>query len=206
MKKSREDVKLVKHEVVGKSYFQLDRYTLRHRLFNGDWSPDITRDVFERGNAAAVVLYDPDLDKVVLVEQFRPGVYAAGDERPWTLEIVAGIVEPNEDLDALVRREAEEEANLVITDLMDIPGIYSTTGGCSEYFWLFCGRVDASNAGGVFGKDDEGEDIRVIVMDRTEVMSALEDGRIQAAFTVVALQWMALNLDRVRATFTQSGT
>ena len=117
MKKSREDVQLIKHEMVAKSYFQLDRYTLRHRLFNGDWSPEITRDVFERGNAAAVVLFDPDLDQIVLVEQFRPGVYAAGDQKPWTLEIVAGIVEPGEDVNALVRREAEEEANLVISDL-----------------------------------------------------------------------------------------
>jgi len=197
MKKSREDVQLIKHEVVAKSYFQLDRYTLRHRLFNGDWSPEITRDVFERGNAAAVVLFDPDLDQIVLVEQFRPGVYAAGDQKPWTLEIVAGIVEPGEDVNALVRREAEEEANLVISDLIEIPGIYSTTGGCSEFFWLFCGRVDASQAGGIFGKDDEGEDIRVIVMDRSEVMAAMEDGRIQAGFSVIALQWLALNIDRV---------
>jgi ADP-ribose pyrophosphatase len=193
MKKSREDVQLIKHEVVAKSYFQLDRYTVRHRLFNGDWSPDVTRDVFERGNAAAVLLYDPVLDKIVLVEQFRPGVYAAGDNKPWTMEIVAGIVEPDEDVDALVRREAVEEANLVISDLIEIPGIYSTTGGCSEYFWLFCGRVDASQAGGIFGKEDEGEDIRVILMDRAEVMEAIEDGRIQAGFTVVALQWLALN-------------
>ncbi|MBT3701677.1 MAG: NUDIX domain-containing protein [Alphaproteobacteria bacterium] len=197
MKKSREDVQLIKHEMVAKSYFQLDRYTLRHRLFNGDWSPEITRDVFERGNAAAVVLFDPDLDQIVLVEQFRPGVYAAGDQKPWTLEIVAGIVEPGEDVNALVRREAEEEANLVISDLIEIPGIYSTTGGCSEFFWLFCGRVDASQAGGIFGKDDEGEDIRVIVMDRSEVMAAMEDGRIQAGFSVIALQWLALNIDRV---------
>jgi ADP-ribose pyrophosphatase len=200
MKKSREDVQLVKHEVVAKSYFQLDRYTFRHRLFNGNWSPDITRDVFERGNAAAVVLYDPDLDKVVLVEQFRPGVYAAGDEKPWTLEIVAGIVEPGENVDDLVRREAEEEANLTLSDLIEIPGIYSMTGGCSEYFWLFCGRVDASLAGGIFGKDDEGEDIRVIVMDRLEAMAAIEDGRIQAGFTVVTLQWLTLNIERVRNT------
>jgi ADP-ribose pyrophosphatase len=197
MKKSREDVQLIKHEVVAKSYFQLDRYTLRHRLFNGEWSPEITRDVFERGNAAAVLLFDPDLDQIVLVEQFRPGVYAAGDQKPWTLEIVAGIVEPNEDVDELVRREAEEEANLVISDLIEIPGIYSTTGGCSEFFWLFCGRVDASKAGGIYGKDDEGEDIRVIVMDRSKMMTAIEDGRIQAGFSVIALQWLALNIDRV---------
>jgi ADP-ribose pyrophosphatase len=197
MKKSREDVQLIKHEVVAKSYFQLDRYTFRHRLFSGEWSPKITRDVFERGNAAAVVLFDPDLDQIVLVEQFRPGVYAAGDQKPWTLEIVAGIVEPDEDVDALVRREAEEEANLIIGDLIEIPGIYSTTGGCSEFFWLFCGRVDASQAGGIFGKDDEGEDIRVIVMDRSKVMTAIEDGRIQAGFSVIAIQWLALNIDRV---------
>jgi ADP-ribose pyrophosphatase len=196
MKKRREDVQLVKHEIVAESYFRLDRYTLKHRMFSGNWSPEVTRDVFERGNAAAVVLFDPDLDQLVLVEQFRPGVYAAGDERPWTLEIVAGIVEEGEDVADLVRREAREEANIEITGLIEIPGIYSTTGGCSEYFWLFCGQVDASNAGGIHGKDDEGEDIRVVVMDRADAMTAIEDGRIQAGFTVVALQWLALNLQK----------
>ncbi len=198
MDMQRRDVELVEHETLCKSFFRLDKYRLRHRLFQGGWSGEIAREVFARGQAASVLLYDRDADKVVLVEQFRPGAYAAGDDTPWTLEAVAGILEPGEDVADLVIREAREEADITVEGLIQIPGIYPSPGGSDEYVWLFCGFADASGAGGVHGKDDEGEDIRVVVMDRGDAMSAIENGRINTAFTVVLLQWLALNLEKIR--------
>ncbi len=199
MKMHRQDVELVERVNLCKSFFSLDKYRLRHRLFEGGWSDEITREVFARGQAAAVLLYDADADKVVLVEQFRTGAYAAGDESPWTLEAVAGVVEPGENVDDLVTREAREEADIAVNELIQIPGVYPSPGGSDEYVWLFCGLVDSSGAGGIHGKDDEGEDIRVVVMDRRAAMSAIEDGRINTAFTVVLLQWLALNMTDLKA-------
>ena len=170
---------------------------MRHRLFNGGWSQEIQRDVFKRGNAATVLLFDPDRGQVVLVEQFRTGVYAAGEASPWTLETVAGAAEHGEDMEALVRREAQEEAGVSIGPLIKIPGIYPTPGACSEFFWIFCGRVDSSKAAGIHGNVGEGEDIRVVVVDFRDALLAIEQGRIQAGYTVVALQWLALNQDSV---------
>ena len=77
-----DDVHLLEHEVCYQGYFRLDRYRLRHRLFDGDWGPEICREVLERGHAAAVLPYDAERDEVVLIEQFRAGAYARGDQ-PW---------------------------------------------------------------------------------------------------------------------------
>ncbi len=198
MDMQRRDVELVEHETLCKSFFRLDKYRFRHRLFEGGWSGEITREVFARGQAAAVLLYDKGADKVVLVEQFRPGAYAAGDETPWTLEAVAGILEPGEDAADLVIREAREEADIAVENLIQLPGVYASPGGSDEYVRLFCGFANASGAGGVHGKDDEGEDIRVVVMDRRDAMSAIDSGRIVTSFTVVLLQWLALNLEKIR--------
>ena len=88
-------VQILDRTVCYQGFFRIERYRLRHRLFGGGWSRELVREVFERGHAAAILPYDPDLDRVVLVEQFRIGALDA-DEGPWTLEIVAGIVEEGE--------------------------------------------------------------------------------------------------------------
>ena len=92
-------------------FFRIERYRLRHQLFRGGWSREITRELFERGHAAAVLPYDPLLDAVVLIEQFRIGALETPGD-PWLLEIVAGVIDkPDETPEDVVRREAVEEAN-----------------------------------------------------------------------------------------------
>ncbi len=179
-----------------KGYFQVDHYRLRHRKFDGGWTQDVQREVFERGHAAAVVLFDPALDVVVLIEQFRIGAWAAGFE-PWLIEVVAGIIDPGESPEEVVRREAVEEAGCTITALEPIGRFLATPGGSSESLTLFCGRVDASTAGGIHGLDHEGEDIRVLPLPREEALNKLEEGAITNFTAVVALQWLALNYTRI---------
>jgi ADP-ribose pyrophosphatase len=84
-------VEILDQTVGYNGYFRIERYRLRHRLFSGTWSRELVREVFERGHAAAVLPYDPVLDQVVLIEQFRIGaLQTPGD--PWLVEIVAGII------------------------------------------------------------------------------------------------------------------
>jgi ADP-ribose pyrophosphatase len=173
-------------------YFRIDRYRLRHRKFDGGWSDEMTREIFERGHAAAVLLYDPPRDRVVLIEQFRPGAYAAGME-PWLIEIVAGIIEAGETADAVVRREAEEEAGCTVTELREIGRFLATPGGSSESVTIFCGRTDSAGAGGIHGLDHEHEDIRVLPMDRQNALARLAKGEITNLIAAAALQWLALN-------------
>lgn len=175
-----------------KGYFQVDLYRLRHRKFDGGWTEEMTREIFERGHAAAVLLYDPARDTVVLIEQFRPGAYAAGME-PWLIEVVAGIIDPGETPEDVVRREAMEEAGCTVTDLHSIGRYLATPGGSTETLALFCGRVDSRGAGGIHGLDHEHEDIRVLPLSRTEALERLGRGEITNLPAVAALQWLALN-------------
>lgn len=170
-------------------FFTLQRLTLRHSLYRGGMSPPITRELIERGNVAAVLLYDPELDAVVLIEQFRVGALA-DPNGPWLLEIVAGIVEPGETPEQVARREAVEEAGCTVTELMPVTEFYATPAKSSERSHLFCGRVDASTAGGIHGLADEGEDIRVLTLPVAEALRLLHAGRICSAWPMIALMWL----------------
>ena len=192
-----KDVEILEKAEVFKGYFRVDRYRLRHRLFSGGWSEEMTREVFERGHAAAVLPYDPVRDAVVLIEQFRIGAYAAG-HKPWLLEIVAGIIEDGEPAEAVVRREAVEEAGCDITDLMPISTYLVSPGGTSESIRIYCGRVDSKDLGGIHGIAEEHEDIRVVVTPFAEAEKMLVEGRIDNATALISLQWLALNRARLR--------
>ena len=197
------EYEIIDKQACYKGFFSLNLYRVRHRLYGGGWSEIIEREVFERGHAAGVLLYDPLLDRVVLVEQFRVAAIGATGGA-WVIEVAAGIIDAGETPEIVVRREAVDESGLTVTDMVPIGEFLMTPGGCTETFWLYCGRVDASQAGGVFGHTDEGEDIRVVVMDTADALEAVVDGRIRVANAVLALQWLGLNRVQLRRAW-QSG-
>ena len=194
---SEEKAELVRHEVAFQGYFKVVRYFFRHTLHNGGISGEISREVFERGQAGGVLMYDPQRDEVVLIRQFRAGAYAAG-HHPWTWEIVAGIIEDNETAEIMIRREAVEEAGLAVGDLIPIQNVMLTPGACSEACQIFLGRIDSSKAGGVFGLAEEHEDILVKVMSFADAYALVERNEIDNAVGVIAVQWLALHRDEVR--------
>ena len=193
-------------ELLGKSqrysgFFRINGYRLRHRLFAGGWSGVIEREVFERGHAVGVLPYDPVADSLVLIEQFRIGALAAGMS-PWLIEVVAGIIEEGEAPEEVARRETLEEAGLEIRALMPMCRYLVSPGGSSESVLLYCGRVDSRGAGGIHGLAEEHEDIRVDRVAYEEAMHLLEEGRVTNSVSLIALQWLALHRDRVRAAWT----
>ena len=194
----RGDVEIFGREIVHDGYLEVLQTRLRHRLHAGGWSRELTREVIERGHAVAVLPYDAARDEVVMVEQLRIGAVIRGDDAPWLLEIVAGIVEPGEDLVEVARREAMEEAGIELGNTMPILTYYTSPGVLSETIAIFHAEVDARGAGGVHGLAEEGEDIRVVVLDFAAAMAALAEGRVTASPAVIALQWLALNRDELR--------
>ncbi|MCF6281774.1 MAG: NUDIX domain-containing protein [Candidatus Polarisedimenticolaceae bacterium] len=178
-------------------FFKLNQYHLRHSLFQGGWGDVIVRERIEGLRTVGVLLYDPLLDQVVLIEQFRIGAMEAGKDA-WLLEVVAGLVDKDESEEMLARRESLEEANCECLDLIPMYDFYVSPGSTSERLQLFCGRVDASNAGGCFGLADEGEDIRVVVMDVDSAISELYNGRANSASIIIGLQWLILHKDEIR--------
>ncbi|MEL7291587.1 MAG: ADP-ribose diphosphatase [Pseudomonadota bacterium] len=194
---TRRDIEIVSKKTLFDGFFKMVKYCFRHKLFEGGWSEPIEREMFERGHAAAMLPYDPERDQVVIIEQIRVG--ALEHDCPWQLEIVAGMIEPGEHAESVVRREAVEEAGIEVGRLEKVTSYYPSSGGCSEKLDVFVGEVDASKAHGVHGLDYEGEDIRVHVMSREHAYQAVLDGSIENGASIIALQWLQLNQQRVRA-------
>jgi ADP-ribose pyrophosphatase len=197
------DFKIIDQTRTWDGYCKIDVYHLQHDKFDGGQSPVLEREVLERGHAVAVLPYDPIRDEVVLIEQFRPGaisVNASNADMPvWLIEIVAGIIEKGENAEDVARRETIEEAGCEIIGELDLISHYYVTPGCSsETVTLFCGQVDATNVGGLHGLDEEGEDIRVFTVPARECFAMLQNGQLCNAMTIIAVQWLMLNRDRLR--------
>jgi ADP-ribose pyrophosphatase len=202
------DVEIIERVLLYDGFLKVARLKLRSRLFEGGWSREFTRELLLRGQGVGVLLYDPHLDKVLMVEQFRVGCMDDPVNGPWALELVAGLLEEGETPEDVARREVFEEAGVTIaaegsTDgkarsLLPICEYYNSPGGSNEKLSVFCAGFDATQAGGVFGVEDEAENIRSVVLDRAEALAAVKAGRINNAMSIIALQWLQLNLETVK--------
>ena len=188
-----------------RGYMRLDHYKLKHTILDGEWSTDLSREVLERGHVVSVLPYDPFRDEVVLIEQFRIGAYTAPETSPWQIECVAGIIEPHQLAEDTAYRETEEETNLRILDLEPIHTYLSSPGCTSETIQMFCGHVDANDVGGVHGLASEGEYLRVFPMHVEQAFSWLANGRIENGMTIIALQWLKLNLNQIQGKWRVGG-
>ena len=196
-----QDIEVIAQRTAFQGYFRIDEYQIRHGRFDGGWHAPIKREVFERGHAASVLLYDPARSVFVLCEQFRIGAYAAR-MNPWQIELVAGIIEAGETPEGVARREAVEEAGVEILDLMPIAHYLVSPGGATETIALYLGRVVAPESGGIFGLDGEGEHIRTHVIPEVNLRRMVDEQRIENAQALIAAQWFFLNRDKIRATWT----
>lgn len=193
---NKNDVEIESQEPIYQGFFKLNKYRFRHKLHEGGWSNMIEREIFERGDAVALLPYDPQTNEFVLIEQLRVGA-VRGATNPWLLEVVAGIIEPGEAPEDVCRREAQEEAGLAVTGLTHVMNYLPSPGGCSEQLMLYFALVDASDTGGVFGLKEENEDILVHRVPEATVMQWLAEARFENSATIIALQWFALNREKL---------
>ena len=191
------DVEVLEDTRVWSGHYAMRRLTLRHRRFAGDWSEPLVREIFERGDAVAVLPYDPQSDSLVMIEQFRPGAMR-GDDSPWMLELIAGVVESGETDADVVHREAMEEAACELSQLEPIATVFPSAGACSEQVRLFCGRVSRAAIGELHGLQEEGEDILVHSVPREQALQMLRDDKIPNGHTLIALQWLQIHGDDLR--------
>jgi ADP-ribose pyrophosphatase len=187
---TEDDYEILERKTVCQSYFRIDRYMLRHKRFGGGWSQPVMREVFERGHSVAALLYDPQADVVVLIEQFRAGAMAA-KMGPWLIECVAGIIDEGETPEDVARREAVEECGCTLGRIEPIGEFLYSTGACSEVCHLFVGEVDSSNAGGIFGLADEHEDIKTHIVPVATAIEWLDSHKIDNAAMLIAISWLA---------------
>lgn len=194
--RSLDDVQIKSRELIGRGWGKLERFVFRHRRFDGEWSDEVTRDLYTIGEVSMILPYDPALDAVLLVEQFRTcGLY--WNEATWLFEAIAGIIDPGETPPEVARREAGEEANIDIARPVPIATVYSSPGGYGERTHMYAGRADLEHAGGLHGLAHEHEDIRAVVVPLDEAHAACFDGRIRDAKTILMIQWLATNKSQI---------
>ena len=200
---SHPDVEIAGSQTVSARYLRIDTLRFRHRLFSGEWSAERNYDVLRGGQAVAIVLYDPDHDRVVLIEQFRLPALVAG-RSPRQLEAAAGLIDTDETPQAVAVRETHEETGLAaIGEPIPIQHYLSSAGNSDEGIFLFCGRVDSTAAAGVHGLPEEHEDIRVVVKTLAEVETLLDAGAIVSGHTLIGLHWFLRHRERLRRLWPQ---
>jgi len=188
---SQNDYEIVKSEILYQGVFRLARYHVRHRRFNNEWSNTFSREILERKPAVAVLPYDPVLDRVLLIEQFRAGALA-NPQSPWLIEIVAGVYD-NESPQEVAKREATEEAGCKILDLYSICDAFVSPGGTNEHLYIFIGRIDASVGGGFFGLEEENEDIRAFNLPIEDAYKLVQERKIKTTPAIISILWLQLN-------------
>ncbi|MDV7338809.1 NUDIX domain-containing protein [Terasakiella sp. A23] len=192
-----DNVEVIEKKTPFNGYFQIDALTLRHKKHDGGWTDAMTREIFERGHAAGMLLYDPKLDVVILIEQFRPGAFAAG-YNPWLLEIPAGIIEEGQSAESVAVRETEEETGCHAKRVEFICDYLVSPGGTTESMHLYCVEVNSTEAFEVGGLEHEGEDIAVVKVSSQKAFELLENGNLHNSMTIIAVQWLKLQLNEIR--------
>lgn len=196
----QQDLEILDENLVYEGFHRIKRVRLKHRLYAGGWSQEMDREVSDKGSAACVIVYDPDIDSVCLVEQFRIATLQPGrpEKSPWATEIVAGMIDKDgEAPEEVVERELLEEAGLQATHLEKITSYWVSPGGSSTRMHIYVALCDLTDAGGIYGLDEEHEDILAVVEPlKTVYESALVDESSNAA-TLIGLQWLTLNRERM---------
>ncbi len=189
-----DDVEVITPRRPYTEYFTLEDNDLRFRRFDGSMSPMVRRAGFVGGDAATVLPYDPVSDSVMLVEQFRAGPLMRGDPHPWTLEPIAGRIDPGELPEDAIHREAMEEAGLEIGELFSIGNYYPSPGAVTEFVYSYIGLADLAGRGGeIGGVDHEDEDIRTHVLSFERLMELITAGEVNTGPLILSAYWLAQN-------------
>ncbi len=176
------------------AFYRFEQAKIVSRQFDGTLSSGLLREGFVGFDAALVLPYDPVRDRVMLVEQIRVGPLLRGDPGPWLLEPIAGMVDPREAPADAARREAQEEAGLTQLDLHPVARVYASPGGSTDFFHMYVGVCDLPDDhprhGGL---ETEGEDIRLHILPRGEVMELVRSGEVNVGPLLSLVLWLELN-------------
>ena len=182
----------LKREYLG--FFALNQVDLKYPFFDNSTSGLKSRTILMGSEASLILPYDPILDKVLLVEQFRIGPFCRGDKAPWVYEPVAGMIEFGEKPEDAAKREVFEEAGIQVTNLVNINSGYPNPGEATTYFYNYIGIVDLSDySPGIYGVRDEGEDIRTHVIDFKDVLNWSISNKLRVLPLNTMVLWLALN-------------
>jgi nudix-type nucleoside diphosphatase (YffH/AdpP family) len=182
------------------NFFAVEEYDMTWRRFDGSFGPVVTRAAFISGDAVTVLPYDPARDRVLLVEQFRVGHFARGDRQPWSLEAIAGRIDPGESPEEAARREAMEEAGLTLTELLPVASYYPTPGAKIEYLYTYVALTGLPDGCAIIGgEESEAEDIRGHLIGFGTLMEMVASGEVDNGPLILTALWLQRERGRLRA-------
>lgn len=192
MQPKRAEVRIVDEKILSDDWYSLKKYTFDIQRRNGDWQQQ-TREVYDRGNGATVLLYNRERETVILTRQFRFPVFMNGHEG-YLIEAAAGLLD-NMDPERRIKAEAEEETGFKISTVQKVFEAYMSPGSVTEKLYFYIAEYDAgdkTSAGG--GIEAEGEDIEVLEIPLKDALAAVENGLIVDGKTIMLLYHVALKV------------
>ena len=185
--------------VVYKGFFSVEEHDLSYRKFNNQQSSILTRSALISSDAVIVLPYDPVNDRILLIEQFRAGPYVKGDENPWVLEPIAGLIDEGETPESAGIREAQEEAHLEIKRLELVARSYPSPGISTEFFHQYIGIVELLDSSDLIaGLSSENEDIRSHIFEYEQFFEMIESGKVNVGPLILLGLWLSKNRTRLR--------
>nr|WP_286944192.1 GDP-mannose pyrophosphatase NudK [Allomuricauda sp.] len=185
-------VRNIDEELLSDNWHWLKKFTFEYQKEDGSWETQV-REVYDRGNGAAILLYNKQKKTVVLTRQFRMPTYLNGNEDGMMIEACAGVLE-NGNAEATIIKEVEEETGYKIDNLKKIFESYMSPGSVTEILHFFIGQyTDTMKVSQGGGAEDEHENIEVLEMPFSKALKMIESGEIKDAKTIMLLQYAQIN-------------
>lgn len=187
-----EQIKIIKEELLSDNWYSLKKYT--YEILKKDGSSKLqTREVYDRGNGAAILLFNKEFKSVILTRQFRLPSFVNGNKKGLLIEACAGLLD-QDNPEVAIKRETEEETGYRIQSVRKIFEAYMSPGSVTEILYFFIAEYTHSmkvhDGGGI---EQEEEDIEVMEMEFDQAFTMIGSGEIRDAKTILLLQYMKIN-------------
>ena len=185
--------KIINKKNIYDGFFKMHEVTLKYQKYDGSWTNNIKRELFGGAQVSAVLPYDPIKKEIVLIQQFRPGTISKNFDH-YLNEIVAGIIDKDEDPESAAVRECLEETGCKVKKLIPIQGYFPAPGSSESFYYLYLGEVETFKGSRIMGMENENEDIFVKSYKIEDVREKMKNGKFLNGLTLIALQWFFLNI------------
>ena len=186
------NIRNIERKLLSDNWYRLDKYSYDYLRPDGQWERQ-HREVFDRGNGAAILLYNPEKRTVILTSQFRMPTYVNGNETGMLTEVCAGLLDGDDPVGCIIK-ETEEETGYRLTEVQLVMEAFMSPGSLTEILYLFTGiyedHMKVSEGG---GSDHETENIEVLELSFNEVIQMMKSGEIRDAKTIILLQYALLH-------------
>ena len=183
--------KIINKENLYSGFYSLNKYEFTHQKHDGSWTNKVTREIFHGAQVSSLLPYDPIRNEIVLIQQFRAGVISRYDDS-YLYEIVAGMIDKNENPKDTAKRECLEETGCRVKKIIPIQSYFPAPGSSESYYHLYLGEINSFDGERIMGLENENEDILVKSFKVEEIRKMLKKKLIQNGLTLIALQWFFL--------------